>query len=83
MGIKNAFLTLLHPAVAATSLRAPLKGEIYPIDVTTSSKRFVVPAAWKGHYVRMFADGAKLYVQVSTDATATCSTTARVTETGR
>lgn len=54
---------------AAASLRAPIRGELLPIAVTTSSKTFLVPDAWKGSYVDFQADGGDLYIQVSTTAT--------------
>lgn len=67
---------------AAASLRAPLRGEILAITVTTSSKMFAVPAAWKGVYVDFQADGGDVYIQVSTAADAASDKDARAQETG-
>lgn len=67
---------------AAASLRAPLRGEILAITVTTSSKRFNVPAAWKGSFARIQADGGDLYLQVSTATDAAADSTARAQESG-
>ena len=67
---------------SAASQRAPLRGEILPIDVTTASKRFAVPESWKGTYVRFQADGANVYVQVSTGDNASADIAARAVETG-
>jgi hypothetical protein len=70
-------------AVSAASLRAAIRGEIMPIDVTATSKTFAVPDAWKGSLVRIQADGGDVYYQISTTATqATCSIAARATEAG-
>lgn len=66
---------------AAASLRAPLKDETLPITVTTASKRFGVPAAWRGKLVNIQADGGDVYVQVSTAADAACDKDARATMT--
>jgi len=57
-----------RPDIAAASLRGAIRGEIYPIDVTTSSKTFIVPTDWKGCLVRVQADGGDIYYQISTDA---------------
>lgn len=60
-----------QPDIAAASLRAPMRGEILSIAITTSAKVFNVPDGtggqpmWKGRYVRMQADGADVYIQVS------------------
>ena len=54
-----------QPDIAAASLRAPMRGEILAITVTTTSKQFTVPSAWKGSFVRIQADGGDVYVQVS------------------
>lgn len=57
--------------VRAASLRAPLRGELLPITITTTAKVFNVPDGtggapqWKGKLVRMQADGADVYIQVS------------------
>ncbi len=69
-----------RPEVAAASLRAPLRGEILVITVTTSSKRFNVPVAWKGAFVNIQADGGDLYIQVSTAADAAADKDARAQE---
>lgn len=71
-----------QPDIAAASLRAPLRGEILPIAVTTASKQFNVPAGWKGSFVRIQADGGDVYMQVSTAADAACDATARAQEAG-
>jgi hypothetical protein len=71
-----------QPDIAASSLRAPMRGEILPISVTTTSKRFAVPAAWKGSFVNIQADGGDVYVQVSTAADAACDIAARAQEAG-
>ena len=71
-----------QPQVAAASLRAPVRGEVLAITVTTSSKRFLVPEPWKGILVRIQADGGDLYLQVSTAADAGCDKDARAVETG-
>lgn len=78
--IRDIFPVFQRHAVSAASMRAPIKGEILPITVTTASKRFAVPAAWKGHFVRITAEGGDLYVQVSRDATATANKDARAAE---
>ena len=67
---------------AAASLRAPLRGEILPITVTTESRRFAVPAEWLGRLVRFHADGGDVYIQVSTDTLAACDRNARAQESG-
>jgi hypothetical protein len=67
----------------AASLRGCIRGEELPIAVTTTSKTFTVPAAWLGKHVRMQADGADIYYQISLTATnAVADTTARATESG-
>ncbi len=71
--LRNQYATLEKPMISAASLRGAIKGEIYPIDVTTSSKCFLVPDAWKGSLVRIQADGANVYYQISTDAAAAAS----------
>lgn len=72
-----------QPETSAASLRAPLRGEILAITVTTTSKRFVVPDAWKGSFVRVQADGGDVYLQVSTGTNdATCDPAARAQESG-
>ena len=72
-----------RPDISAASLRAAIRGEILPIDVTASSKTFAVPDAWKGSLVRIQADGGDLYYQISTTATvATCAIAARAAELG-
>ncbi len=71
-----------QPETSAASLRAPLRGEILPITVTTASKRFNVPMAWKGSFVNIQADGGDVYVQVSTAQDAACDMNARAVETG-
>jgi hypothetical protein len=72
-----------RPDISAASLRAAIRGEIMPIDVTATSKTFVVPDAWKGSLVRIQADGGDIYYQISTTATqATCAIAARATEAG-
>lgn len=87
MPLRDLFPSHARPAASATSLRGPIRGEIYPITVTTASKRFAVPAAWSGSLVRVQADGGDLYVQQSTTAApaaadATCDKDARAVETG-
>jgi hypothetical protein len=71
-----------QPEIAAASLRAPMRGEVLVITVTTASKRFLVPDAWKGIYVDVQADGGDVYIQVSTAADAACDKDARAVETG-
>jgi hypothetical protein len=71
-----------QPEIAAASLRAPLRGEVLTITVTTASKRFLVPDAWKGSYVDIQADGGDVYIQISTAADAACDKDARAVETG-
>jgi len=82
MPLRDLFPSHGRAAASATSLRAPLRGEILPITVTTASKRFATPAAWRGSLVRMQADGGDLYVQVSTAADAGVSIAARAAEAG-
>lgn len=85
MPLRDLFPTHARPAASATSLRGPIRGEIYPITVTTTSKRFAVPAAWSGSLVRIQADGGDLYVQQSTTTgtpDATADKDARAVETG-
>jgi hypothetical protein len=69
---------------AAASLRAPLRTETLPITVTTASKTFVVPDAWKGTFVTIEADGGDIGIQISVDAAsaAVCDVAARAVETG-
>jgi hypothetical protein len=59
-----------HPITKVANMRAPLKGEVLPITVTTASQAFAPPAAWLGKLVRFEADGDNLFVQLSTDTTA-------------
>jgi hypothetical protein len=65
---KDVFVTYDKAQVAAASLRGALKGEPYPITVTTSSKTFVVPDAWKGAIVRIQAETADVFYLISVDA---------------
>jgi hypothetical protein len=65
---------------AAACVRGAMRGEVYPITVTTSSKRFLVPDAWKGALVAIFADGADLGYAISTATDATVDLTARAAE---
>ncbi len=67
---------------AAASLRAPLRGEILVIAVTTASTRFAVPNAWKGRFVNVLADGGDVFVQVSTGTDANCDKDARAIQSG-
>jgi hypothetical protein len=85
--LRDLFPTHARSTVSASSLRAPLRGELYPITVGTTSKRFAPPAAWLGSLVRMQADGGDLYVQLSNTAApttpdATADKDARAVETG-
>lgn len=84
MSLKTLFTAYQRDqkTIAAASLRAPMRGEILAITVTITSKRFAVPEAWKGCLVRIQADGADVYIQVSTAADAACDTTARAVEAG-
>jgi hypothetical protein len=66
----------------ALSLRGAMRGEILPIAVTATSKRFAVPATWKGYLVRIHADGGDVYYQISTGTDAACDVGARAQETG-
>jgi hypothetical protein len=79
---RDKFTPFEQPRVGALSLRAAIRGEIYPIAVTTASKTFNVPAAWKGAIVAFHADGGDLYYQISTDASnvAAVALAARATE---
>lgn len=85
MALRDIFPTHARAATSAVSLRGPIRGEIYPITVSTTSKRFAVPAAWSGSLVRIQADGGDLYVQQSTTVgtpDATADKDARAVETG-
>jgi len=74
---------LADSSIAATSLRGPVRGEVHAIAVGASSKTYVVPDEWRGIFVRVQAEGADLYIQVSTSATpATCDKAARSGEAG-
>lgn len=77
---REKYGTFEQPAISAVSQRAPMRGEILAITVTTASKRFAVPDAWKGSYVRLQADGGDLYMQVSTGTDAAADKTARAQE---
>jgi hypothetical protein len=72
------------PEIAAASLRAPLRTEVLPITVTTASKTFTVPDAWKGALVTIEADGGDVSIQISVDAAsaAVCDLASRAVETG-
>ena len=80
--MRDKFVEYQQAAVAAASLRAPLRGEVLPIAVTTASKQFLVPAGWKRRIVRIQADGGDVYLQVSTAADAACDIAARAQESG-
>ncbi|MBA3841087.1 MAG: hypothetical protein H0X39_00430 [Actinobacteria bacterium] len=71
-----------QPIIAAASLRAPKKGEVYPIAITTASQTFTVPAAWAGSLVRVQADGGDVFLQTSDDASAAVDKTAVCTTAG-
>lgn len=81
---KQAVAYGAQPMIAAASMRAPLRTEVLPITVTTSSKTFVVPDAWKGLLVTIEADGGDVSIQISTDpgSAAVCDLAARAVETG-
>lgn len=79
---KTSFPAYKQAEAAASSTRAPLRGEILPITVTQTSKRFAVPATWKGSHVRIQADGGDVFVQVSTAADAAADKDARAQEAG-
>jgi hypothetical protein len=81
---KDKFPSYLQAAVGASSLRAPMKGEIYPITVTTSAVKYNVPDAWKGAFVCFEADGGDVYIQFATVAAgnADADPAARVVVTG-
>lgn len=80
--MREKFIESQQPAVAAASQRAPMRGEILAITVTTTSKRFRVLPAWKSRHVRFQADGGDVYLQVSTAEDAACDPTARAQESG-
>lgn len=80
--LRDLFPAYAQSTVSASSLRSGLRGEILPITVTTASKRFLVPADWKGRLVRFHVDGGDLYYQISTGADAACDIAARAIETG-
>lgn len=68
---------------AAACLRGAMRGEPYPITVTTASKPFVVPDAWKGALVRIQAETADVFYVISADATlAVCDKAALAGEAG-
>jgi hypothetical protein len=54
---------------AAACMRGAVRGELYPITVATGSKTFVVPAEWKGAFVRIQAEGGDVFYAISFDAT--------------
>jgi hypothetical protein len=66
---KDVFVTYDKAQVAAASLRGALKGEPYPITVTTANKTFVVPAEWKDALVRIQAEATDVFYVISVDAT--------------
>lgn len=80
--LRDLFPAYAQSTVSAASLRSGMRGEILPITVTTTSKRFLVPAEWKGRLVRFHADGGDLYYQISMAPDAACDIAARATETG-
>lgn len=72
-----------QPDIAAASLRGAIRGEVLPIAITGTSETFVVPDAWKGVHVRVAAQGADVYYQISTSATlAVADKDARAVKTG-
>lgn len=82
MAVQDNVVSYDKPAYAAASLRAPMRGEVYPITVLATSKTFVVPTAWKGRLVRFEADGGDVGIQVALDNTAAASLTAFCTDDG-
>ena len=82
MALRDVFDKFMQPMISAASLRAPMRSEVYPITCGTTSKRFAVPDAWKGSIVNVQADGADVYIQVSTATDAACDRTARAGESG-
>jgi hypothetical protein len=66
---KDVFVNYEQAAIAAASLRGAIKGEPYPIAVTTANKTFVVPAEWKDTLVRVQAEGCDVFYVISVDAT--------------
>lgn len=81
MALKDKFVGYWQALAAATSLRPPFRGEALVLTVTTSSKTYNVPAAWQGLIVDFQADGADVYLQVSsgTDAAADPATSSQET----
>lgn len=80
--LKDQVSPLERAALGAASLRGCMRGEVYPITVTSTSKRFAVPDAWKGQLVRLEADGGDIGYQISTDNNATADLTVRAAEAG-
>lgn len=62
---------------SAASLRAPMRGEVMPIAVTTASVTFNVPEGWKNRHVNVYAESADIFIQVSTGLDASVDETAR------
>lgn len=81
MGLKSLFQAYSQPNIAAASLRGAIRGEPYPITVSTTSRTFAVPAAWKNAIVRIQAETADVYYVISEDATlAVCDKSALATD---
>jgi hypothetical protein len=65
---------------AAASGRGAMRNEVYTIAVTTASKRYLVPDAWKGAHVRIYADAGDVGYQLSTGTDAAADLTVRAAE---
>ena len=73
---------LLDPRISAASLRGPMRGEILVITLQTAAARvYNVPMMWKGRIVNLYADGADVYIQVSTGTDANLDPDAVAVET--
>ena len=72
---------LLDPRISAASLRGPMRGEVLVITLQTTPRVYNVPAMWKGRIVNLFADGADVYIQISTGTDANLSIDAVAQET--
>lgn len=78
----------VDPGISAASLRAPLRGEILVISVGTTARTYDVPDGgtlgtpqWTNRIVNVYAEGADIYLQVSTGTDANVDETARAVET--
>lgn len=60
----------------AVYVKAPRVGEVVKFATATSAQAYITPKAWKGRWVRFYAEGSDLYVAFAPDTTVTPTTTA-------